>query len=342
MKINAIRNLSFQKRVQGSEANPIQPSKIKMAEAINEENAVLSKVELAKEIDGLFGNVKNMRATSEGIVDGVQGEIEDITRTYKSEVREALKLFREAGDRAEVDKYGTKTIKEFNENNEPKRTLSLQANGNLTIEDFENNVVVKAQNHELLSVAKNEENTEEGKKYSFFIEYENGAPHSYVTNYSETSDGKITADKKFEFTRGITSPLRYRENFQSEGDTSSADKQVQFKYGGMNTHDFLTRGILFRWADLIREYDENINYGKDFWTIDKAVTFVDGDLEKYAENTMHVMGGGEKADRQILFKDNKPALYFDTVAKPPQGLRTVEKTYALEDGEWVPSKKWHT
>ncbi len=339
MKIGAIKNFSFQRRIQDSNPNPLP---IKKMEAINEEKAVLPRVELAKEIDDMFANVKTMQVTSGGVVDSVQDEIEDITRTYKSEVKEALKLFREACDNVEVDNYGTKTIRELNDKDEPKRTLVLRTNGNLTIEDFENNVVVKAQNHELLSVAKNEENTEEGKKYSYFIEYENGAPQSYVKNYSETTDGKITADKKFEFTRGVVYPFRYRENYQASGDTSSADKQVYFKTGGFDVHDLLAKGILFRWADLVREYDENINYGKDFWTIDKAITFVNGDLEKYAESTTHVLGGGEKSDKQLLFRDNKPVLYFDKVAKPAQGTRTVESTYALEDGAWVPSKKWHT
>lgn len=339
MKISAIKNFSFQRKIQEPNPNPLP---IKKMEAMNEEKAVLQRVELAKEIDDIFANVKTMQVTSEGVIDSVQDEIEDITRTYKIAVKDALKLFREGDDNVEVDNYGTKTIRELNDKDEPKRTLTLHANGNLTIEDFENHVVVKAQNHELLSVIKNEENTEEGKKYSYFIEYENGAPHSYVKNYSETTDGKITADKKFEFTRGVVYPFRYREDYQSEGNTSSASKQVYFKTGGFNVHDLLTKGILFRWADLVREYDENINYGKDFWTIDRAITFANGDLEKYAQNTTHIMGGGEKSDKQLLFRDNKPVLYFDKVAKPAQGMRNVENTYALEDGTWVPSQKWHT
>lgn len=338
MKIGAIKNFSFQRRVQDSNTNPIPA---KTLETKNEENAIFTKNGLTDEIENLFNTAKAMKMASDNAVDDVQNEIEDIARIYKPQIREAHKLFNNPESDIEVDDFGTKTIKEFNENNEPKRTLTLSNNGNLTIEDFENNVVVKASDRDLLSVVKNEENTEEGKKYSFSIEYENGIPYSYVKNYSETSDGKISADKKFEFTRGIVTPLSYKENFKSDGDTSSADKQVQFKYGGMDVFDFLDKGISFRWADLIREYDENINYGKGFWTIDKAVTFVNGDFEKYAENTMHVMGNGDKSDKQILFKDNKPALYFDKVSKPAHEMRNIENTYALEDGEWIPSDKWH-
>lgn len=339
MKVSAIRNFSFQKRIQDQNLNPVSA---KMPETINEEKAVFAKGELANAIDEMFNTAKAMRATSEGVVDDVQDEIEEITRTYKPQIREARKLLNEAGDNVEVDEFGVKTIKEFTENNEPKRTLTLRPNGNLTIEDFENNVVVQAKDHDLLSVVKNEENTEEGKKYSFFIEYENGVPCAYAKNYTETSDGKISADKKFEFTRGIVTPLSYKENYQSEGKTSSADKQVNFQHTGINIYDFLERGIPFRWADLIAEYDENINYGNGFWTIDKAVTFAKGDLEKYAENTTHIMGVGDKSDKQLLFKNNEPALYFDKVSKQSGDLRQVEKTYALEGNEWVPSKKWHT
>ena len=111
MKIGAIKNFSFQRRIQDSNPNPLP---IKKMEAINEENVLLPRVELAKEIDDMFSNVKTMRVTSDTVIDSVQDEIEDITRTYKSEVREALKLFREAGDKAEIDKYGTKTIQELN------------------------------------------------------------------------------------------------------------------------------------------------------------------------------------------------------------------------------------
>ncbi len=339
MKVSAIKNFSFQRRIQDQNLNP---APVKMPEAISEEKAVFAQNELANAIDEMFSTAKTMQATSEGVIDDVQDEIEEITRTYKPQIREAKKLIREAGDNVEVDNFGTKTLKEFNDKNEPKRTLTLRHNGNLTIEDFENNVVVQAKDYDLLSVSKNEENGDEGKKYSFFIEYENGVPCSYVKNYSETSDGKITAEKKFDFTRGIVTPNIYRENFKSDGNVLSADKQVDFRRGGMTVYDLLEKGIPFRWADFIREYDENISHGKDFWTIDKAVTFVNGDLEKYAENTTHVMGAGDKSDKQLLFKENKPALYFDKVSKPSYGERQVENTYALEEEGWVPSKKWHT
>ncbi len=338
MKISAIKNYNFANRIQ----NFGSTSPIKKEEEVPEKAVAPLNPELAGEIDELFNVAKNMKATSVSTIDTVQNEIEEITRTYKSEVKEALKLFREAGEGVETTEEGIKIIREFDENNNPKRNLTLYPDESLTIDKFDDNVVVRAQKHELLSVLQEGEKIDEGTKYSFLIEYENGVPQSYVKNYTETKDGKITAEKKFEFTHGVVTPFRYRENYASAGDSTSADKQVQFKYGGFNIYDLLSKGILFRWADLIREYDENINYGKDFWTIEKAITFVDGNMEKYAENTTHMIGSGDKSDKQILFKDNKPDLYFDSVTHAPYETRKVENTYALENGEWVASNRWHT